>query len=184
MATPAPTPAAPPPTAEAANDTTPLPAPPAEKTETMGKAPSPHHSWVHGFWYWDGRAYAWHAGYWDDDASFATVAPPALKVERAYVAPGAAFIYLPGYWHWAGKEYLWAPGHWAMKREGFAYTHPSYVEEKGHWMRRGFGWEKEDAAFKKRYDKGWDRQGEIWVRHAELADFVKRGEREGWLRKR
>jgi hypothetical protein len=167
-------------TAAAALDTKPLPAPPADQVETMGKAPSTHHTWVNGYWHWGGHEYAWHPGYWEDETSFATAAPPPLRVERPYVSPGAGYFFAPGYWHWSGKEYAWAPGHWTVKREGFAYVHPTYREEKGHWVRAGLGWEKENDAWKKRYATGWDHHGEVWVHHDAAAEFVKRGEREGW----
>ena len=147
----------------------------------MGKAPSPHHTWVHGFYHWEGGKYAWHPGYWEDEAAFATVAPPPLRVERPGIAPGAGYFYAPGYWHWTAKEYAWAPGHWTVKRDGYAYTHPAYVEDKGHWVRRGFGFEKEDAAWKKRYEPTqWERHGEIYVHKAAVAEYDRRGAAEGW----
>lgn len=182
--TPAPTPA---PTADqaaaapAAADTTPLPAPPAEKVETMGTPPSPHHTWVHGYWHWAGKEYTWHAGYWEDQNAAPTMAPPALRVEHPGMAPGANYFYAPGYWHWTGKEYAWAPGHWTVKRDGYVYVHPTYVEEKGKWVRHGYGFEKQDDAVKKKYATGWDHHGEVLVHHPESAEFVKRGEKEGWL---
>lgn len=197
-AAPAPTPAPTPtptaaastaPTAAAADapapaDTTPLPAPPADKVETEGKPPSPHHAWVHGFWHWVGKEYVWHAGYWEDTTAVATLAPPALRVEHPGVAPNASYFWAPGYWHWTGKEYAWAPGHWTVKRAGYAYVHPTYVEEKGKWVRRGFGYEKEDDAWKKQHPVAeWEQHGDLWVHKKEAADLQKRGHQEGWLHK-
>jgi hypothetical protein len=184
--TPAPTAAAtaaPTATTEAAVADAPAPVPPADKVEVEGKAPSAHHTWVHGYWHWDGHAYAWQPGAWEDETAFATTAPPALRVERPGVAPGAGYSFLPGYWHYTGKEYAWAPGHWSLARAGYAYTHPTYQNVGGHYVRQGFGWEKEDATWKKRYGTGWEKQGEVYVHKTEVTEFVKRGEKEGWARK-
>ena len=159
--------------------------PPADKVETEGKAPSPTHTWVHGYWHWAGKeSTPGLPGYWEDANAFATVAPPALRVEHTPgMAPGAGYSFLPGYWHWGGKAYSWAPGHWGVKREGFAYTQPHIIEEKGHWVRQGFGWEREDAAWKKRYPvANWEKHGEVYVHKAAVAEFVKRGEHEGWAK--
>ncbi len=138
---------------------------------------------MRGYWHWNGHEYVWHPGYWIEETAFATAAPPALQVERPGIAPGAEYFYLPGYWRWAGKEWLWDPGHWEKRREGWAYTYPHYEEEHGHWVRSGWGWEKDDAAWKKRYH-GWDRHGELWVHHKDEAEFVKRGEHEGWYHRK
>jgi hypothetical protein len=167
----------------AADDTTPPPDPPADQNEaaTEGKPPSPHHVWVGGYWHWLNHKYTWAPGYWEDQQGFATAAPPALIVEHAGLAPKGNFSWLPGYHHWNGKEYAWAPGHWAAPRTGFAYAHPTYVSEKGHWVRQGLGWEKEDAAFTKAHPAAsWEKHGEIWVQKTEAAEFVKRAEKEGW----
>jgi hypothetical protein len=181
---PAPTPTATA-TATAAEETAP-PDPPADENETaaMGKAPSPHHTWVHGYWHWLNHKYTWHPGYWEDQQAFATSAPPVIVVEHPGLAPKGAFSWLPGYHHWNGKEWIWAPGHWAPKRTGFVYTHPVYVSEKGHWVRQGWGWEKEDAAWTKAHPTAnWERHGEVWVHKTEVTEFVKRGEKEGWYKK-
>ncbi len=192
--TPTPTPApAPTPSATAtaaataaADDTTPPPDPPADENEAAvsAKPPSPHHTWVAGYWHWLNRKYTWHPGYWEDQQGFATSAPPAIIVEHPGLAPKGAFTWLPGYHHWDGKAWQWAPGHWAAHRAGFTYTHPTYVSDKGHWVRQGWGWEKEDAAFTKAHAApNWEKHGEVWVHKTEVTEFVKRGEKEGWYKK-
>jgi hypothetical protein len=163
------------------NDNKPLPTPPAEKTEEMGVAPSPHHSWVRGYWYWHNREYSWHPGYWADYDAPVTVAPPALRYEAPGVSPGAAYFWAPGYWRWVGTSYLWAPGHWAFRRDGWAYTHPYWERVGGRWYRRGWGWERRDAAWEHRYG-GWRVHGDVWVHTRHSGDFERRGHVEGWGR--
>ncbi len=50
-------------------------------------------------------------------------------------------------------------------------------------MRGGYGWEKEDAAWKKRYT-GWAAHGELYVHKKDETEYVKRGEHEGWYKKK
>ena len=116
--------------------TTPLPPPPADRVEAEGTPPSPKHIWVHGFWHWGGREYAWQPGYWEDPNFAAPSAPPPVRVEVAGVAPGAGYFFAPGYWRWGGTQYLWAPGHWSLRREGYAYAHPYWELVGGRYMRR------------------------------------------------
>ncbi len=102
-----------------------------------------------------------------------------FRSEHAGPQPGAEEAYLPGYWHWVGKAYVWAPGRWAKKREGMRYTQPTYLEEKGQWVRHGLGWEKESVAWEQRY-AGWEGVGDIYVPEKDVEAFEKRGEHEGW----
>jgi hypothetical protein len=161
--------------------TTPLPTPPADQAENQGTPPSAKHIWVRGYWRWGGRAYAWVPGYWSDPDAVATTAPPAPQVERMGVAPGPAYFYAPGYWHWYGNRWTWAYGHWALRRDGWAYTHPYYEVVGGRWYRRGWGWERRDAAWDRRYN-GWNHHGDVWVHRGHWDEWRARGTREGWYR--
>jgi hypothetical protein len=40
-------------------------APPHMRVETRGHRPSPKHVWVSGYHRWDGNAYAWSEGRWE-----------------------------------------------------------------------------------------------------------------------
>src|ERR1700722_15611645 len=48
--------------------TDPLPEPPALKVEDQGTAPSDHHVWLPGYWWWDlgQKSYTWSPGFWQD----------------------------------------------------------------------------------------------------------------------
>ncbi len=150
--------------------------------EVQGPAPSPKHTWVAGYWHWAHGKYAWFPGYWQDPNLAAPSAPPALRVEVPGIAPSANHFYAPGYWRWGGREWGWAPGHWALRRAGFAYTHPYYENVGGRFLRRGYGWERQDAAWHARYG-GWEHpHGDVYIHHAEVGEWNRRGEREGWGR--
>ena len=160
-----------------------VPEPPADQAETQGVAPSPHHSWVHGYWHWAGGRYVWQAGYWGDNEVATTVAPPPLRTEVVTAAPGAAYFYAPGYWRWGGTSYLWAPGHWARRRDGYVYTHPYWESVNGRWYRRGWGWERHDAAWDRRY-VGWEHRGDVWVHRGYVHEWDHRWDHEHWGRHR
>jgi hypothetical protein len=166
---------------EPVNDGKALPAPPADKTEEMGVAPSPHHAWVHGYWYWHNREYLWQNGYWADYDQAVNVAPPRLRYESPGVSPGVAYFWAPGYWHWGGAQYAWAPGHWTLRRDGYAYAHPYWEVVGGRWYRRGWGWERRDAGWDRRYG-GWRAHGDVWVHSRHYGDYERRGHVEGWGR--
>lgn len=76
-------------------------APPADRFEIKPPRPSPSHTWVPGYWYWNGYGYAWISGYW--------TLPPDQTV--IYVAPRYVPIFLNGdMMHPHG--YRHEPGHW------------------------------------------------------------------------
>ncbi len=97
-----------------------LPEPPAPQVEEQGPAPSDHHVWLDGYWWWDRTAYAWSPGFWQDRTLEASMAPPADVYEDPDRAPGVDYTYLPGYWSWRGSAYVWYHGHWGLHRDGFA----------------------------------------------------------------
>ena len=168
----------PPPNAEPAS-TTPEPAPPADQQEVTGPAPSPHHTWVQGYWYWHGGRHLWYAGHWDDSEAAPTQAPPPLRYEAAGVAPAADYFYAPGYWRWGGSNYLWAPGHWAVRREGFAYAQPYWTFRGGRYYRAGWGYQRRDAAWNARFG-GWRTHGDVYIHPRYFNAYQQRGRVEGW----
>jgi hypothetical protein len=40
-------------------------APPAERVEVVGRAPSTHHFWMPGYWSWAGGRHVWVGGRWE-----------------------------------------------------------------------------------------------------------------------
>jgi hypothetical protein len=173
-------PPTPPPNAEPAS-TAAEPAPPTEKHEEPGVAPSPHHRWVEGYWYWRGGQHLWYGGHWDDADAAPTQAPPALRYEAPGASPGAAYFYAPGYWRWAGSQYAWAPGHWANRRDGYGYAHPYWTYRGGRYYRDGWGYQRRDAAWTARYG-GWRAHGDVYVHPRYYNHYVERGRTEGWGR--
>lgn len=79
-------------------------APPPLRAEPIFAAPGPGYVWVPGHWYWTGRDYIWHAGYWSR--------PPA--VGQVWVRAG---------WAYHGGRYRYVPGRWA----------PSTVRPRPHY---------------------------------------------------
>ena len=149
--------------------TDPLPEPPAAKVEEQGPAPSDHHVWLAGYWWWDTStsAYAWSPGFWQDKTVEATVAPPEPLYEDPGRGPTADYTYVPGYWNWRGSEYVWYHGYWGPSRDGFAYVHPYWEVVGGRWGCSGWGWERYDAGWEGRH-AGWEFHGGVWERPAEF----------------
>lgn len=68
-------------------------APPRPIVERRVPAPGPGYVWVNGFHRWDGRAYAWVPGRWEQ--------PPrrhAKWVAHRYVKRGNGWVYQEGHW--------------------------------------------------------------------------------------
>jgi len=149
--------------------TDPLPAPPAARVEVEGPAPSDHHVWMNGYWWWDAgqNGYAWSPGFWQDRNQEATTAPPAVIYEDPGRAPSVDYTYIPGYWNWRGAEYVWYHGYWGQHRDGFAYVHPYWEEVGGHWGSTGWGWERYDAGWEGRH-AGLEFHGGVWERPADF----------------
>ena len=68
-------------------------APPVAHAEAVGPPPSPEHTWMNGYYSWDGRAYIWQPGRW--------VRPPY---------PHANWV--AGYWRQTPHGWTWVPGRW------------------------------------------------------------------------
>ena len=153
--------------------TDPLPAPPEAKEEAPGTAPSDHHVWIDGYWWWDlpHRVYAWSPGYWQDRLAEATVAPPELLYEYPGRAPSALYLYVPGYWMWHGNEYVWHHGHWGVHRDGWAYVHPYWESRGGHYGCAAWGWERYHADWNTHH-AGWEYHAGVWERPAEFQARV------------
>lgn len=69
-------------------------APPAIIPENPSPAPGPGHTWVPGFWTWNGSQYAWNAGHWER--------PP--QAAQTWEAPR---------WERDGGRYRFRAGRWA-----------------------------------------------------------------------
>ena len=70
-------------------------APPTEKVEVVGVAPSPEHIWLKGHWHWNGAEYVWIAGRWE--------------VRRA------GFVWAEGHWVPRGGGFVWVDGRWVAR---------------------------------------------------------------------
>jgi hypothetical protein len=69
-------------------------APPAIRTEVRVAAPSPQHSWVPGYWGWEGTRHVWVGGRWE--------IPPAagqVWIEPRWVNEGGEWVFYPGRWN-------------------------------------------------------------------------------------
>ncbi|HLK68070.1 MAG TPA: hypothetical protein VKU19_31775 [Bryobacteraceae bacterium] len=68
-------------------------APPHVRVEKRGRAPSPNHVWVSGYHRWDGNAYAWSPGRWEE--------PPrhhAHWVAHHWVRRQGGYVLIEGHW--------------------------------------------------------------------------------------
>ncbi len=93
------------PTETKTQEVTYLPAPPATPEVAPPKeTPPPDAFFVPGYWVWNGRDYAWRAGYW------------------ARVQPG--YVWVPAHYRWTPTGYLFIPGYWdiALPDRGILYA--------------------------------------------------------------
>jgi hypothetical protein len=70
-------------------------APPPDREEAPGAAPSTQHFWVHGNWRWDGQAYAWAPGHWEASRTDA--------------------VWVQGHWRSISGGWVWIDGRWAVR---------------------------------------------------------------------
>lgn len=71
-----------------------VPAPPPEAVvETPPASPGPGYVWIAGFHTWNGSAYVWTPGHWEQ-------------------RPGPHQVWVPGHWGHNGNGWFWVPGHW------------------------------------------------------------------------
>lgn len=67
--------------------------PPAVRVEVRGRAPSPRHLWVGGYWRWSGSAHVWVAGGWQ-------------------LPPRHGANWVDGHWKATRGGWVWVAGHW------------------------------------------------------------------------
>jgi hypothetical protein len=71
-------------------------APPPDREEVVGTAPTPEDFWVRGSWRWDGEKYAWAQGHWEPRRRDA--------------------VWSPGHWRsQAAGGWVWVEGRWAPR---------------------------------------------------------------------
>jgi hypothetical protein len=71
-------------------------APPAERYENPGRAPSERHEWIRGHWSWTGRDWLWLGGRWE------------VRQE--------GHRHVPSRWTYEHGHYVFVPGHWVRRR--------------------------------------------------------------------
>ncbi len=64
---------------------------------------------------------------------FAPHGPPAARFEVRGRAPSARHFWSPGYYRWNGREHAWVGGRWELRREGFDFRAPHWVNRFGRW---------------------------------------------------
>jgi len=70
-------------------------APPPERVEVVGVAPSPNHIWIKGHWVWNGREYIWEPGRWE------------LRQ--------AGHVWVEGHWTPRSGGFVWVEGRWIVR---------------------------------------------------------------------
>jgi hypothetical protein len=68
-------------------------APPRAVIETRGPRPGPNHVWIGGYHRWDGNAYAWTPGRWEQPPR-----PRARWVEHRWVHRRGGYVFVEGRW--------------------------------------------------------------------------------------
>ena len=68
-------------------------APPRVHVERRGRAPSRNHVWVSGYQRWDGNAYSWNQGRWEQPPR-----PRARWVAHHYNRQRGGYVFVEGHW--------------------------------------------------------------------------------------
>lgn len=68
-------------------------APPRFRVEKRGPPPSRNHVWVSGYQRWDGNAYAWSPGRWEQPPQ-----PRGRWVAHHYVRRNGGYVLVEGHW--------------------------------------------------------------------------------------
>jgi hypothetical protein len=69
-------------------------APPRAVIERRSPRPSRNHVWVNGYQRWDGNAYSWNQGRWEQPPR-----PRARWVQHRYTRQrGGGYVYVQGHW--------------------------------------------------------------------------------------
>ena len=64
---------------------------------------------------------------------YAPHAPPAMRHETWGRAPSDRHFWAPGYYRWSGREHVWYDGRWELRRPGYEYVSPRWVNVYGRW---------------------------------------------------
>ena len=64
---------------------------------------------------------------------YAPHAPPAMRHETWGRAPSDRHFWAPGYYRWSGREHVWYDGRWELRRPGYEYVSPRWVNAYGRW---------------------------------------------------
>jgi hypothetical protein len=133
-----------------------IPAPPALRVESPGRAPSAKHRYSAGFWRYDTgrRGYVWVPGHWELRDGYAPYAPPAPRYESRLYSPGRDYVFVSGYWSWTGREYSWIPGHYESRRSGYRYVAPRWEQDGGRWVKRDGYWAQRPAGERGKHRPG------------------------------
>jgi WXXGXW repeat (2 copies) len=67
--------------------------PPRAMYQRRGRAPSRQHVWVSGYQRWDGNAYSWNQGRWEQPPR-----PRAHWVAHHYVRQRGGWVFVEGHW--------------------------------------------------------------------------------------
>ncbi len=67
--------------------------PPAPMREDRPAPPTPHATWIAGYWHWNGMQYAWIPGHWEAPPPGASWLAPKVST-----TPDGRFVYEPGEW--------------------------------------------------------------------------------------
>jgi hypothetical protein len=67
--------------------------PPRNVSERRPPRPSRNHVWVSGYHRWDGNAYAWNSGRWEQPPR-----PRGTWVAARYVRHGNNWVFVEGHW--------------------------------------------------------------------------------------
>ena len=68
-------------------------APPAAQVEVIGTAPGPNYLWINGYQRWDGSAYVWNSGRWEQRPH-----PNARWEQGRWVHTNRGWYYQDGRW--------------------------------------------------------------------------------------
>jgi YXWGXW repeat-containing protein len=129
------------------------PPPMAVNVEYYDVGYNPGHCWVNGRYVYSNNAWAWRAGYWQDDrpgyywvqGSWQPRDNQYVWVDGYWAEPRTGYVYVDGYWDYRDNGYAWVDGRWEVERPGYVFVGGSWSTAGGRRVWSQGGWQRDDG---------------------------------------
>ena len=113
------------------------------------KVSRPNHVYVRAHWVRVGHQWVFSPGHWapisqpqipppmlgmpPPSTLVVQSSPPPMMTEVVPVAPSVHHEWVGGHWTWNGARWVWVPGDFLMRRLGFVWQRPLWMQHGPNW---------------------------------------------------